>query len=104
MWALASGSVGPSAFARGALESRCDSEGPTRSPALNDWRRPLQPGYRQCSRVSLALRLRVPNHRGWQHQATWEGSLNSDLGLGLAPRMLADPICWVCGERRGGPS
>ena len=48
--------------------------------------------------------VRAPQSQGLAVPGPLGGAPQGDLGLGLAPRMLADPIRWVCSKRRGRPS
>ena len=48
------------------------------------------------SRVSLELGLGGPNALVWRRLAPWEGSLDADLGLGLAQRRSAGSIHRLC--------
>ena len=73
--ALGMGIVGPKVLAWGAFECHLGSEGPARSPALNERRRPDGPGCRRGGWVSLALGLWGPQSPALWHQAPWERPL-----------------------------
>ena len=77
-WAQAFWPRGPSKVTQG-------SEGPTRSPALNDRGHPYRPGWWRGGRLSLTLGLWCPQSPALRHQAPWE------LLLRGRPRVMVIP-------------
>ena len=73
--ALGMGIVGPKVLAQGAFGRHRGSEGPARSPALNERRHPDGPGCKRGGWVSLALGLWGPQSPALRHMAPWERPL-----------------------------
>ena len=67
--------MGPRDLSRGTFECCSGSEGPARSPALNDRRCPDVPWWRGGGRVSLAQGLEGCKSPVFRGQAPWEGPL-----------------------------
>ena len=84
--ALGMGIVGPKVLAWGAFECHLGSEGPARSPALNEQRHPDGPGCKRGGWVSLALGSGVPNPLHCSTRHLGKGPSRADPWLGLAPR------------------